>query len=372
MNVKYSPKIGLIFSSLNEAPQEIKQDKPEPLLAAVTQKYQLLHNKNSLDYDQNFNLKSKALFESKLSALVMKYGLHLFMPVMVKMNALIIPDIKKCFEHNDIASRSLRDKLSTNQNLISLTNGPKGNHAQSLIEILQSKRTQDFELAMDIQYCWITAFTKGGTKKPHYDRSIATGWCTVVNLETFWDDMLYFRDGFFEDYTRVKKSPWAYSNSKECYGILDEPSELGLNTQEKDLLFTYSTIYKPGLHQFRITTKGSFTQEGIYKYDMPQICGASGTTAKRLALARQADLTPKEKLLAGFIICIYQVAIGSHSIDEVFSMGIKGGFTNYIRGDYKSIVIDQVLNDSKLRQKINDLLSVQHDRYKCGMPCIQT
>jgi hypothetical protein len=310
---------------------------------------------NSLNpvHDINFNHRHKALYESKLSAITMKYGLPYFMPVIKKVNRLIYDDIKKCMTHSDTLSNLLKKKIidSLKGKMFELDSNP-----QIVLNFCRSSLTEHFELQMDLQYEWMTFFTAKEKPTAFFEQAIHEKWTKQVNLERFLADIIKYRDDLYEGRVRAMKQPGKGNTNlfKFYLGICDQKTELDLNLKDRTLLTRNHPITNPGIYKERIVG-GSFFKKACFTYDLPSVCGPSGTMAKRLALANQAELTSEEKELYAFVVGMHQISIASHSIDEIFSVATHDGFSAYKRGHYQSIFPDSIKQFSNFYNRIQAL-----------------
>lgn len=88
---------------------------------------------------------------------------------------------------------------------------------------------------------------------------------------------------------------------------------------------------------------------------MPQLCGPSGTAARRLALANQAGFSNNEKHVIGFVTYLYNVFVGAHTLDESCVIGINMGYSTYERGNYQSIFPSCIKNEPYFENLWHDI-----------------
>lgn len=305
--------------------------------------------------DAFFNPKELALYESLLSAIMLKHKASLI-PVINKVFLLLQPGLEKVklyFQHkssNDlVAEDTLSEKMYT-----AFTQRPAlpklygelvkdpASFFEILVKDLASTAENTFFKKLAICREYLSFYMGRGSLKPMGNLTVEKKWEEGFDVNAVIGDVVEYRSNWFANISRIKRSQFALDNSvSKNIGYLPPEDYDSLSEQDKRLLVDSIPEHPVGGYLFVITTKGDFTKSGSYNHHMPQLCGPSGTTAMYLGLANQANLTSDEKQLYSFIMSLYTVAFGGHSIDETFIMGSESGpnqFNNYQRGDYSSII----------------------------------
>lgn len=329
---------------------------------------ELIKDKPDLKYDSNFNNRRKTLYESRLAQLVMQNE-TLFDETTRKVSKLIELDIKRIAEDTfSQTSAAMRTYFTNDYDLTVLFGQYKQNgntFYDEIIKALQNKASNNFYKQMCIHRAYITYFMEKGAAKPSLQLAKDEGW---VSAYLDFDKMLYdvtrWRKGLFEENTRKTR---AYNNgcdksklsiferTSKNIGLLPGNEYKFLPAPEREKLVDQLPIHRVGMYEYYITTKGIFADSGMHQFDMPQVCGPSGMTAMRLALANQAGLSQSEKELYAFAVCMYHVAIGAHTVDEGFCIGNKGEFNHYQRGNYSSILPMALVQDNAFQNLFNTI-----------------
>lgn len=306
-------------------------------------------SKAVIEHDSFFNNKRKSLYESELAALCLKYT-ALFMPVITKVSTVILTDICRVSIEKDCdeISRKMHDFLLNDYDIRTIFDS--SNISDFYTDIISSLKAQDsasFYKHMCLQFAYIIFFTTGNREKPELYQAINEDWCSHLNLSRFISDMNRYRNDelLFQNYQRLKRN---YTKEKETknIGILPEESYHDLPKEKQKILSNILPNHQAGKLLFFMTSSCNSTASGMHFFDLPQLCGPSGTTAKRLALANQAGLEDDEMALFHFFVAMFNLAIGAHTIDESFIIAQDENFNHYIRGDYRTIIPEIVKKDS--------------------------
>lgn len=312
----------------------------KPTLRRSHSSTSLKQGRDSVEHDLFFNNKRKSHYESELAQLFLGH-VEPFMSVINRVSALILPDIVKILSDIQSSKQSsisykMHEHLIKDFDLKLVFHLADDNYLkfyQDMIGSLQSKNSENFYKHMYVQFAYITFFTQGTSAKPELDQAVSEHWCTHLDLKKLMSDMNDFRNPseLFKNYMRFKRNFIPGKETKDI-GILP-PSETKLTLKNQ-----IESHQAGKLLFFMASLPGSFTATGMHDYDLPQVCGPSTTTAKRLALTNQAYLSEEDMQLMHFAISLYNVAIGAHTLDECFMIASKKKFNHYIRGDYTSIV----------------------------------
>lgn len=319
-----------------------------------------LFNKELIEntlHDSFFNNKRKAKYETELAEIFLNH-LTPFMPILKKVSSIILHDLQKSLKIDKQDSHALSEKmrvfLLNDFDLKILFNSTKAD--DEMLSALQSDDPHTFYKQMCLQFTYITFFTRGNLQKPELSQAVANNWCEKVDLLKLMSDMTEYRneESLFKNYHRLSRN---YIKNKETtsIGILPPEEYLNVSYEKKSRLLNKLPKHQAGMFQFFITTVCDSTSEAMHRYDLPQLCGPSGTTAKRLALANQANLTNEEMQLMHFAIALFNVAIGAHTLDECFMIANQTEFCKYIRGNYMSIIPDVIKSSTKFFYLWNDI-----------------
>lgn len=312
---------------------------------------------NDLKHNEFFNHKRKVAYETHLAQLFLTH-LAPFMGTIKKVSNLIIQDIKRMaietgknkdststrmhqFFVNDFDLRIVFKTYNTNINQF----------YEEIISVLNSSQPEYFYKQMCIQRAYITFFTDKGKAKPELYKAVEEKWTSHVDLEKLLTDTKKFRKDeiYFKNFQRIER-PHVVNKTSANIGILPPDDYKCLPLEDRQKLQEKLPIHKPAMLQYIITTQGHLSASGMHDYDMPQLCGPSGNTAMRLALANQAKLDSNEKKIFIFAISLFHVAIGIHSIDECFMIGCDSDFNCYTRGDYTSIIPEAIKNQIEFHE----------------------
>ena len=326
--------------------------------------------------DAFFNPKELVLYESLLSAIMLKHKASLI-PILNKVFLLLQPGLEKVklyFEHKSskdfVAEDTLSEKMYTTftqkpalpQLYGSLVDDP-ASFFETLKNDLASTEESTFFKKLAICREYLLFYMGKGSLKPMGDLTIEKQWEEGFDVNAVIKDVVEYRSNWFANISRIQRSQFALDNTvSKNIGYLPPEDYDSLSEQDKGLLVDSIPEHPVGGYLFVITTKGDFTKSGSYKHQMPQLCGPSGTVAMYLGLANQAKLTRDEKQLYSFIMSLYTVAYGGHSIDETFIMGSELGsnqFNNYLRGDYSSIIPTIVKESIEFEDLYADILKLE-------------
>lgn len=305
----------------------------------------------AIKHDSYFNNKRKTRYESRLAHLCLQNA-SLFIQSTFKVSNLIVLDIKKIItDKSTLTSAAMRSYFFNDYDLTVLFGQYKHNPQkfyEEIIDTLQSGDSNHFYKQMCIHRAYITFFMEKGEAKPSLNIAKDEGWLShYVDFDRMLYDMSRWRKGLFEGNKRNSRGftnkegtirPSIFGLTTKNIGVITTEEYPLLSSGEQYALMDQLPIHKSGMQEFYMTTRGSFTSSGMHDFDMPQVCGPSGMTAMRLALANQASLSQSEKELHAFAVCMYHVAIGAHTVDESFCIANKGEFNHYQRGNYESIL----------------------------------
>lgn len=175
------------------------------------------------------------------------------------------------------------------------------------------------------------------------------GWLNeqMFFVEDFERDMVAYRGDLFVKNKRLDRKTMADTVEGEISSRVNKPSifkkyttKMGVLAPEDEAKQTEKSplyLHRPGKSDFMITTQGDFVAEGMHELGMPQLCGPSGMTAMRMALANQGGLDDAEMQGYHYASSMYHVAIGAHTVDECFAIGQGQAWNTYERGNYDSI-----------------------------------
>jgi hypothetical protein len=311
----------------------------------------------SSNCDTNFNDRSKALFETFLAKLVVINYIHLFFPIILQVSCFIAPDFQKVLKEiksnqlSEISKKFIKHLFMFEDFRALYTLKAVQPALEKFIADLESIHGNSWYRKMAIQRAYVLFFIKTD-KQECFDEANKTKWSHVLNLDKLLNDVLESRRGKFCDRYRVDRAQGPAKKNTRI-GIIDSETFHHLSPSEIRSL----TVFPPhtkGMSLFRVTTAGEFTQDGLHKYNMPALCGPSGMTALRLAIGLQADLSPTDLRLYFFFICIFTIAVGGHTFDETFSMGINGA-TKYQRGDYLSGIPNELKTHKGFMRTVHKL-----------------
>lgn len=331
---------------------------------------ELLKDKPAVQHDSYFNNRKKALYESKLAGLFIKHA-ALFATSTTQISQLILPDIIRITQDElTQTSAAMRYYFLHDYDLRVLF----GQNIKSeplfferIISALQHEEVDSFYKHMCIHRAYITFFIEKGKANPTLDIARREEWIPYnVNLEWMLYDVSRLRGRLFDGLVRKLRpkkgtQPSIFELTSKDIGIIPSQDFSLLSIQEQEQLKAKLPIHKPGMQAYFITGKGPFTHKGMYHYDMPQLCGPSGMTAMRLALANQAGLSQDEKELYAFAVSMYHVAIGAHTVDECFCIGNRGEFNHYQRGNYDSILPEALKNDERFAPFYAEIEKLNHE-----------
>jgi hypothetical protein len=214
-----------------------------------------------------------------------------------------------------------------------------------------------FYRQMCISRAFIVFLAEKGKLTPEGIRAKENNWLgDLFDLTKFEKDIKTYRGNLFEKNLR-KKREFKPDSNKRDESVKSIPSifkrlssKTGVYAPEDEAagMEHQLQLHQPGKSDFFITTQGAFTKEGMHELDMPQLCGPSGMTAMRMALANQCSLSSEEMQKYHYGVSMYHVAIGAHTFDECFSIGQDQDWNVYQRGDYSSaeVKFDSGLLDS--------------------------
>ncbi|RUR08595.1 hypothetical protein [Legionella sp. km772] len=332
---------------------------------------ELIKKNRTVHHNSFFNSRKKSIFESKLAQLVLSYK-KLFISEINKVSQLILPDLIRLantisdFEYSE-NKNSLCYKfhkhllLSSDVRLFYKVDMDNSKVFYTKItNDLNSLAPETYYKQLAIQRVYLIFFINGGVARPELAQALQEGW-SCVDLNQLFGDTLSYRGQLFINNLRTKRV-FSYFKTSQNLGILAPEEYQTLDETDKTLLCCTMPEHEKGMFLYQITTKGNFTNAGMHVYDMPQLCGPSGMTAMRLALAKQAGLSSCEMQLFDFFVGFYTIAMGAHSLDEVFSIG-KGRYNDYQRGNYETIIPNTIKthdNFQELWSEIKDLYREYH------------
>lgn len=329
---------------------------------------ELIKNAQDLLHDSYFNNRRKTVYESLLAQLLMHYSI-LFNSIISKVSNLIVHDLIRVIgDKSTSTSATMRDYFCQDYDLNILFGPSKpdvNKFFEKLISTLQNKDSDNFYQQMCIQRAYITFFMEKGKAKPSLQIAKDENWIPkCVDLDKMLFDISRWRDGLFIGNRRNSRGftdrqekirPSIFKLTSKNIGVIPGDEYKFLSALEQKKLMDKLPLHKRGMQEYYITTHGIFADSGMHRFDMPQLCGPSGMTAMRLALANQANLSQNEKELYAFSVGMYHVAIGAHSIDECFCIADKGEFNHYQRGDYESILPKILMVTPKFKHFSDDI-----------------
>lgn len=308
--------------------------------------------------DSNFNPRNKVLFETFLAHSIACQHASVFFPVVHKVSEMIVKDfirvrivLQTAVDYGSDSgddrpdetsrimeiARCILKRLSEFGDFKAFYPGKDNTELlTAIIDDLSSIRSKSLYRQMAIQRAYFMLFIDPDKSASEVTRlSIKQSW-SAMNLTCFMNDVHCLLGPDYASTIRARRQA-SRRKSVQRVGILDQATfDCCLSMRQQRTLMAMPA-HTRGMDVWRVTTVGRFTREGMFKYQMPQLCGPSGTVALRLALALQADLSPDELKHYAFFVALFTVAVGAHTVDEVFSINAYAGLSDYQRGDYGSI-----------------------------------
>lgn len=333
----------------------------------------------TLRHNSFFNDSKKSIFESKLAILIMNHK-NLFIHEINKVSKLILPDMM------NIAHQMTKSTLSGNNESIcykfhayimlssdlihlyeSVINDRNKFYAD-VIHDLTSIEPSTANKQLAIQRVYLTFFIGAGIGRPELRQALHEKWSNKIDLQKILSDTLSYRRNLFANNLRKNRLFNYLEKTSQHVGILPPEDYQTLSEGDQSILNNQLPLHEKGMLLYQITTQGHFTHAGMHHYDVPQLCGPSGMSAMRLALANQANLTSQQMQLYDFVTAFYTIAMGAHSLDEVFIIG-TGQHNHYQRGNYGTIIPDII----KTNENFHDLwceIQILYHEYNYSIPII--
>ncbi|VEG90403.1 hypothetical protein [Legionella spiritensis] len=328
-------------------------------------------------HDCFFNPKDKALYEALLAAIFFKYR-QLYIPLLNQVFAVMIPGLTKVWQYykqtgsknqeHRFLCEEMYNTFIQKHALPSLYHNVTQEPAtffHRMIMDLQSEDPDTFFKKLAICRAYLTFFMGKGQLSPHGEGAIKNDWEPHIDLKRMLGDTVTLRDDWFLRNVRKNRPLYIVGDFlSRNIGYLPPYAYNTLSKTHRELLINKVPEHEVGGYIFSITTLGDFTSSGSYTYSMPQLCGPSGMTAMYLALAAQTELSQEARSLYSFIMSLYTVGFGGHSIDETFIMGSKKGtlrFNEYQRGDYLSIIPAILKHDNNFADLYQEILNLNQE-----------
>lgn len=300
------------------------------------------------NHNSYFNNKRKIAYETYLSQLFFTHITPSFMRVIKKISDLIIPDIEKIYREHDkenIISTKMHNHLSAMHDLQILFKSSSISielFYTDILKALNSTDPKDFYKQMSIHRAYLKYFWETGPNaKAEMQEMLDQQWTTLLDLQRLFADARRFRNDAicYKNHKRLDNPGRAICQN---FGLFAPEEYDQLSHADQSKFVGKLPPHISGMLHHNMTLSGSFSATAMLDYDLPVICGPSGATAMRLALGIQANLTNNEMSLLQFAIAMYHVAISAHSVDECFVIANDSSFNHYIRGEYRSIIPNDI------------------------------